>query len=276
MRKSLIAPLAAVAACVIVSCNGVPSHVIGPDDMASLMADMRMADAVVGVQYADYVNDANKIALKQAVFKKHGVTEAQFDTSLVWYGHNVDKFQEVNERTIEILEKRLKAADALAAGEAALTVSGDSVDLWAGPSVRIFGPKTGSNRATIGFDTDRNSERGDIYTMRARVLVPGYSSQWGMTVEYTDGTVDAITDYVSQSAPNRQELMLVTDSTRTARHVSGWISMSTPGRDVAVLDSISLTRRHLDPLHPAYQHYRQYRVASKYKKQDADTTAVKP
>ncbi len=260
----------------VVACHRVPSHVLAPDDMAQLMADIRMADAVVSIQNDDYNSDARKLALKEAVFRRHGVTEAQFDTSLVWYGHNVDRFQEVNDLTIEILEQRLKVASEKAAGEAALTVSGDSVDLWNGSPVRIFTPRTAADRVAFGFDTDRNAMRGDTYTLRGRILVPGFTSQWGMTVEYSDGSVEGVSENMNQTQPTRQEITLVTDSTRTPRHVSGWISMKTgSGRDVAVIDSLSLTRRRVNHASPIYRPYNQYRIDSKYTRpNNADTVTA--
>ena len=134
MRKTP-AYIAIGIATALVACNGVPDYVVQPDEMASLMADVRMADAVVSIQIREYADDTAKLALRRAVLQKHGVTEEQFDTSLVWYGHNIGKYQEVTQMSIDILEQRLKDATARAAGEAALSVAGDSVDIWTGPQV---------------------------------------------------------------------------------------------------------------------------------------------
>ena len=232
---------------VSVACHRVPSYVIQPEEMAELMADVRMADAVVSVQNRDFPSEAHKIALKQAVLEKHGVTAEQFDTSLIWYGHNIGRYQEVTDESIEILEARLKEAGAKAAGEAAMSVSGDSVDIWSGPQALVFNHRSPSEFVEFSFSNDRNWERGDVYTFRAHVINPAKAGHWNITAEYDDGAVEMITSNISQTEPKRQEISLYTDSTRTATRISGWMRIQPDAHRPAILDSISLTRRHIVP-----------------------------
>ena len=72
--------------------------------MASLVADIHEADAIVTIERESYRTDSQKTALRDAVFARHGITEEQFDTSLVWYGHNLDIYSEVYEEAIDILK----------------------------------------------------------------------------------------------------------------------------------------------------------------------------
>jgi len=257
----------AVSALLTTACNRVPSHVIKPDDMAEIMADVRMADAVVTVQNTEYSPQEKKIALKEAILQHHGITEEQFDTSLVWYGHNVEKFQDVNDKVIEILEKRLKEANAIAAGEAAMTVAGDSVDLWNGYPTYTFTKRLPSQYLTFSFEADQNWEQGDIYTLRTRVMMPGSYAQWAMTTEYEDGAIEMITNIISQNQPNRQELTLYTDSTRVAKRISGWMKIIPSENKPAIIDSISLTRRRLDQTHSGRRSYQQRLIEPKKKEE---------
>lgn len=241
--KKIPAYIAVGIAAALAACNGVPDHVIQPDEMASLMADVRMADAVVTIQAREYNNDTVKLALRRAVLERHGVSEADFDTSLVWYGHNIGKYQEVTQMSIDILEQRLKDATARAAGEAALSVAGDSVDIWTGPLVFSVNRRSPSRYIAFVFDSDRNWEPGDIYTLRSRVVSPLNAVHWNMTAQYDDGAVETTISSLSVSESGRQELMLVTDSTRTAVRISGWIEVTPDGYRPAVIDSVGLTRR---------------------------------
>lgn len=241
--KKIPAYIAVGIAAALAACNGVPDQVIQPDEMASLMADVRMADAVVTIQAREYNNDTVKLALRRAVLERHGVSEADFDTSLVWYGHNIGKYQEVTQMSIDILEQRLKDATARAAGEAALSVAGDSVDIWTGPLVFSVNRRSPSRYIAFVFDSDRNWEPGDIYTLRSRVVSPLNAVRWNMTAQYDDGSVETTTSSLSVSESGRQELMLVTDSTRTAVRISGWIEVTPDGYRPAVIDSVGLTRR---------------------------------
>ncbi|MDE6334270.1 MAG: DUF4296 domain-containing protein [Muribaculaceae bacterium] len=273
MRKQP-AYIAAGIAAVLSSCNGVPDYVIQPDEMALLMADVRMADAVVTIQAREYNNDTIKLALRRAVLERHGVTEACFDTSLVWYGYNIGKYQEVTQMSIDILEQRLKDAAARAAGEAALSVAGDSVDIWTGPTVFYINRRSPSRYIAFVFDTDRNWESGDIYTLRSRVVSPVNAVRWNMTALYDDGAIETATSSMSVSEPGRQELMLVTDSTRTAVRISGWIEVTPEGHRPAVIDSLGLTRRRANAIPAHGRRNMQRLIVPKNKKdntRDADS-----
>lgn len=268
MRRLIFLPIAAL---VLLACNRVPSHVIQPEEMARLMADVRMADAVVVNNGREYHTDAARIALKQAVFERNGVTEAQFDTSLVWYGHNIERYQEVTNRSIEILEDRLKEASIKAAGESALSISGDSVDIWSGSHVYTFNRRTPSNYLKFSYDADQNWEKGDVYTFRTSFVVAPKAAQWNITAVYDDGAIETITMTPVAYETKRQEITLITDSTRTATHISGWLRIDTDLERPAVLDSVGLTRRRIMPGSSLSKSYQQKLILPK-DWQENDTT----
>lgn len=228
------------------ACKRVPEYVIQPEEMATLMADIRTADAVITSRTREYGDPAKKLALKQAVFERNGVTMQQFDTSMIWYGHNIGKYQEVTDRSIEILEERLKEATVRAAGEAAMTVAGDSVDIWNGPSSFTLTRRSPSPFISFSYDTDQNWEPGDIYTFRARFMVQPLEGSWNITAEYDDGAVEIVATSLSSADPRRQEIVLATDSTRKAVRLGGWLRVTPDGMKPVIIDSISLTRRRND------------------------------
>ncbi len=240
MRKLPISLLA--LASVFMACNRVPDEVIQPEEMALLMADIRVADAVISVNSTDYRTPLSRQALKRAVFKRHNVTQAQFDTSLVWYGHNIGKYQEVTDRSIEILDERLQKAGS-AATQAALSVAGDSVDVWDHPRSYRFNDKSATNYLTFDLEPDRNWADGDVYTWHARFSIAPESAQWTITAEYDDGAVEMIQSTIQVNKVGRQDITIFTDSTRRATHISGWLEIETNGKRPAIIDSVGLLRR---------------------------------
>lgn len=234
--------LAAIAlAVVVMACNRVPDTVIQPDNMAELMADVRVADAVIAVNPTQYSAPGTREALRQAVFDRHGVTKEQFDSSLVWYGHNMNIYQDVADRTIEILEGRLERVNGVVA-EAAMSVAGDSVDVWQRPSALIVNNFSPSQYITFNLTADRNWQRGDFFTWNARLAVPPVSATWSMTAEYSDGTIETVIASLDVTELNRQSITFFTDTTRTAVALSGWLYLGVEGRRPVVVDSLSLTR----------------------------------
>ncbi len=241
MNKLFKTAVAAVAI-LVVACNRVPDGVIKPEAMARLMADIRVAEAVVNVNGSDYRNRATREALRKAVMERHGVTEAEFDSSLVWYGHNLGRYQDVTDRSIEILEERLEIAGSKATA-AAMSVAGDSVDVWEKPRIYTFNEKSPTRYLTFSMETDRNWESGDVYTWRARFVVPPEKAEWAITAHYDDGAVEMLQSTVKSSAPGKQEITFFTDSTRRADYISGWMLIEQSGHRPVVLDSVSLVRR---------------------------------
>lgn len=257
--KTVMAVTAAViAACV--GCNRVPSHVIEPERMARLMADMRMANAVLTLNPREYRTDSSRAILKQAVFERNGVTQADFDTSLVWYGHNIGRYQEVTDRTIEILEGRL--ADISAAGGTgnALSVAGDSVDVWPGAMSYVITRRSPSDFLTFGIEADRNWEQGDVYTWSFKFATMPATARWGISAEYDDGSVETLTTMISVGGSTRQTISFITDSTRTARYIGGWLYVKPEGHKPVFIDSVTLTRRRVDG-NTTSRHYMQRMVS---------------
>lgn len=184
--------------------------------------------------------------VKQSIYAKHGVTAEQVDTSLVWYGHNVEKYIEIYDGVIEQLEKDIKNADVSSGGERLhLAVVGDSVDAWSDVPYRHFFNGEPVDNVKFSFSHDENWEKGDVYTWRFYANNRLSTINWTMAVDYTDGTSDYMTSSVNQDGWN--ELKLVTDSAKTAKYIYGNISMNPiPGESV-YLDSISLVRSRFSP-----------------------------
>ena len=260
-RKTEVALVAAALLVVIfAACRRVPDYVIQPEAMAELMADVRTADAVINMHASQYKSDAEKLALKNAVLERHGVTQEQFDTSLIWYGRNIGQYQEVTKQTINILEKRLKDVSILAAGENVISVSGDSVDIWDDSKFYIINHRSPTHYIAFAYESDPNWERGDVYTLRSRLINQAQYGQWNLTAIYDDGTIETITSTISLDNPARQEITLVTDSTRTATRISGWINVEPLVSHPVIVDSLGLMRRRSSPDLARTRKYNQKRI----------------
>lgn len=237
MRKVWL--ISAIAITLFSSCKRVPKDIIQPDDMASLMADMRLASAVVNIEAPSYRTDDSREALKRAVLDRHGVSEEQFDHSLMWYGHNITLYQEMTDKSVEILQSRLN--DAGAEVTHSTVTMGDSSDVWQLP--RVYSIDSRFPADYISFSLPTEPEQGYIYTWQARLAVPPADAVWNITAEYTDGSVEYVNSLMSPHNPASQRLSLYTDSTRTLHHVSGWLKVRNASRMPVVIDSLALTRR---------------------------------
>lgn len=86
---SLIALLA------LSSCTLRPKNVLSRNKMVDVLYDLHKTDGVVHVQAVSYVQDEELKKYYEATLLKHGITQAQFDSSLVWYTDNPKRFNKI-------------------------------------------------------------------------------------------------------------------------------------------------------------------------------------
>lgn len=244
MRKSFVI---LICLFLLYSCNDAPSYVIAEDDMVSLLVDVHKGEAVTEIDGGHYYNDSLKKMLKQSVFIKHGITQEQFDTSLVWYAHNMDKYIEVYDKVIKTLEEEDKAivAEAKASGRATPMAAGDSVNLWTKEDIRIFSSNKGYGELTFDILADANFKKGDNYQIAFRLLNNQKELNLFLGVDYRDGSTSYITKVAD--AEGWTKLSLQTDSARIPRRVYGYVDRQMlNAKEVIFLDSISFVRKRLN------------------------------
>ena len=265
MKKLLSTVLACTALC---ACNKVPSEVIQPDEMALLMADVHTSEAVVELNWDQFRTDSAKQVLKESVYAAHGVTAEQVDSSLAWYGRNITYYMDVYDNTIAILEKRLIERGNKVAAAAAMSIAGDSVDVWTGPRFMRIYDRLPSKNVLFGYERDRNWQRGDTYTWRAKFLNNSDGTIWQIVAEYSDGTVEFIENEVQ--GEGWKEIAMISDSTADLTRVYGFIEPNnTPGTTMT-LDSIEIVRKRTDRDNYA-RRYRQKRILEVLPKVEIDT-----
>ena len=108
-----------------------PDAVLPESTMESLIYDYHIAKAMVDdVNFADNYKRAMYI---EALFNKYDVTEAQFDSSLVWYTRNTDILSKMYERVAVKLKTKQNQINQLVAirDKKPLTSQpGAMIDVW--------------------------------------------------------------------------------------------------------------------------------------------------
>ena len=244
-RKSSRALLSAPALLLLTAaCTGVPDHVVQPDVMAELLADLNVAESAVDMNHGQYTSDSSRQAVKQAVLARYGVSTEMLDTSFMWYGAHIDKLMDIYDHSAEILQDRLDKNDAMAANMAALSVSGDSVDVWSASRRYMFTPRSSSQTVAFSYDADENWEKGDDYTWRVKMIGPSANAMFTIVAAYADGATEVLNTSVNNEG--WQETRFFTDSTKTVRRLYGLLSIDRPSGAALFLDSMQLVRKRLD------------------------------
>lgn len=133
MKSKALHIVLVAAAAFMISCKpSVPSEYIQPDDMEDLIYDYHVAQGIAAQQEGN--QDYNRRLTFELVLKKHGLTQAEFDSSLVYYYTRADRFQEIYKHVQERLNTEAEKYGA-AVGDVQITaasLSGDTADVWKG------------------------------------------------------------------------------------------------------------------------------------------------
>lgn len=227
------------------SCSDRPDGVLGKEDMAQLIADIHAGESASRSDRA-FQSDSARRALLEAIYRKHDVTREQVDSSFSWYGYHIDKYMDVYERVVDILQSRLDKAQELAGASAegiteiSTSFEGDSVDVWPGIRWRRFASTMPGDILSFNLENASNWERGDVYTLRAKTIANKGPFTFTFAVNYTDGKMEYITRQMQ--GDGWHEMAVALDSARIAQRIYGVISYTPSHKENAYIDSISLMR----------------------------------
>ena len=134
MRRGIAIFLTLIAISFFSACDKTPDHVIESEKMEDLLIDIHRAEVYMeNDRYIAGSKDAQD-SIKNSIFAKHSITKADFDTSMVWYGKNLDKFIEIYNNVIIRLQSEDNRLLALINEKSdmytGITRSGDTVDIW--------------------------------------------------------------------------------------------------------------------------------------------------
>lgn len=103
MRMWFITVLAAI----FIGCSSRPDGVLNRKEMTRLLIDLHKADGIIYVAGKQYGYSEEKTICYQNVLNKYHVSQAQFDSSLVWYTANPKIFEKIYIDVIAELEEEI-------------------------------------------------------------------------------------------------------------------------------------------------------------------------
>lgn len=90
---------------VFCSCGRRPRHVIPEDKMMNILYDIRLVQAIYSSD-PNFYADKKKDAMVEGVLDKYGITQAELDSSLVWYADNIESYRQINDSVSSRLRAR--------------------------------------------------------------------------------------------------------------------------------------------------------------------------
>ena len=150
------------------ACSKVPDGILSEKKMQAVQVDMQLAEAMISINNKDFPDNAHKEALYRSIFRKHKITEAQYDSSLVWYGGNLDIYMKVYDRILADLDKRQKDLGDVQA-VALPSSKSDSIDIWPRRKYLELEPKALFNGVVFEIKPEMNYSSGSSFVLGMNV-----------------------------------------------------------------------------------------------------------
>ena len=205
----------------------VPSKVIPPKDMEALLYDYHMATAL-GYEVS-YGENYKKEAYIDYVFRKHGVTEAEFDSSMVWYTRHSDMLSGIYDnlqKRLKTDEDRMKVQVAKRNNQISVSLSGDTVDIWQDRKLYCLTASPLTNKLVFDLKADTTFHPHDAIALEADLMffpLQRGSATLTMGLSFTFTNDSTMGTVRTLSYAGSQRLFLKADSAFSFRNVSGFM-----------------------------------------------------
>lgn len=95
MTKGALFLYISVSLMLLSSCDKRPKGVLSDDEMVRLIADIEVAEVYMQQHNSGYYNDSVRDSAVQWALERHGLTKADFDSTMTWYGRNIDEYRDL-------------------------------------------------------------------------------------------------------------------------------------------------------------------------------------
>ena len=164
MKKLMICLVAVMALLFSVSsCKpSLPGGVLSKGKMTDILYDYHLALAMAHMD--DNGDKGQSLAYREAVLRKHDVTSAEFDSSMVYYMRHTELLEDVYKDLTDRYNNEITAmgGNASAGGEFAnLSATGDTANVWNLATSMVFMPVKPFNSTSFNIKVDSTFHKGD-------------------------------------------------------------------------------------------------------------------
>ena len=164
MKKLMICLVAVMALLFCVSsCKpSLPSGVLSKGKMTDILYDYHLALAMAHMD--DNGDKGQSLAYREAVLRKHDVTSAEFDSSMVYYMRHTELLEDVYKDLADRYNNEITAmgGSAKEGGEFAnLSATGDTANVWNLATSMVFMPVKPFNSTSFDIKVDSTFHKGD-------------------------------------------------------------------------------------------------------------------
>lgn len=232
-KSSNIALMLLLVLIVVSSCKpSVPSRYIQPDDMEDILYDYHLAQSIAANNRVSSDTTAfYKNVYYQSVLKEHGVSEAEFDSSLVYYYTEAERLHDIY-RNISERMNNLAMAYGASSGElgkySQYDQGGDTANIWQDVYSTCLTPFPTNNRFDFYLEADTTYRRGDSFLFNCMIHFLYQSGTKDATlyiaVTYENDSVNSY--YRKFSVSGLSQLRIPANNQSDIKNIKGFIYLN--------------------------------------------------
>ena len=241
----------------VVACKpSVPSEYIQPGDMEDILYDYHLALAM-SRQKGGGDLDFNRSLYFQSVLKKYGVTEAEFDSSLVYYYSHAyrlkDIYSEVNQRlNDEATSLGVAVGDINRYSQYSTT--GDTANIWNLQTDLLLIPRATMNRYNFTVKVDSTFKKGDSFMFQFMSEYIWQSGSKDVTVcivcKYEGDSIIQTVNHISVAGT--AQVRVPANREKKLKEMRGFIYLSDGGDDSNTRKMLFISQIQLIRFHDKY------------------------
>lgn len=251
MNKAFVVIILIIAG-IVAGCSSTPNGIYSDGDMEDILYDYYKAKAMGENLPSDQQYKARLYV--ESVFRKYGTTEAEFDSSLVWYTSHPDDFikiyKKLDERLSDELKEKGSQGNMLLGNIAGL--QGDTTELWRGSQFCLLSSAVFSQKMNFYLPADTSFHQDDRFAWTFIVHVSGTGGgdlAASLCIRYENDSISGTTQRIYSSGP--VSLNLNAAPNLKPKAIYGFIykgsgmNMNNSGSpSIVLVDHFSLLRQH--------------------------------
>ena len=186
-----------------------PRGILSKQKMTDVLVDFHLAQGMAEAQGDN--SEVTRYKFIQAVFKKHRITEAVFDSSMIYYSGRAEEFTHIYDNVVTRVQAQaermgLELSQANHDKFAKLTNEGDTANIWLGKDFACVAANPVQCLYSFTMKADSTFKMGDSFIWRFRTLFVGRSMNNEATAllnfYYDTDTVVCVTDLLRNNPQN--------------------------------------------------------------------------
>ena len=195
---------------VLTGCKpGIPGRYLQMDEMVDILYDYHVADGMVQTNF-DSPDSVAMRAYRISILKNHGVTQADFDSSMIYYTRHTRLLQKVYDKIADRLDREAVERGGQV-GFTNLTENADTTNVWKRSTAFVLSPYLATNRMSFEIKSDSSYHEGDL-------MVLDFDAQFlyqdGMrdalvvlAITYANDSVEYVNNSISTSSHYHMQIM---------------------------------------------------------------------